>query len=338
MPSAELVAPAHVEAIAAADDARDELYLRLRARADDYASEALAPSTRRTYLGEWRAFVRFCTALRVKALPADEETVRLYLSAMADRGRRPSGIDVALAAISHAHTRAGLDSPRSSRGVLEVRRGLRRRLGTAPAPKAALAPDPLRVVVGALPGDALGVRDRALLLLGWVGGFRPSELGAVAMRDLTFIPKHEPKKVVVRIPRSKTDQEGQGLVVKTIPRSSAPESCPVRALLAWLEVRGGDEGPVFLGARFGRRFGSLPLSRRDIGRIVKRACARAGFDREVVHELAGVSLRSGFVTAAVEAGKPLPVIMLQTGHRKPQTLTKYVRRAALEATAAEGLL
>jgi integrase len=346
VPTVELVALAQAAPLGGAellasegaDAHRDGLYVRLQARADGYAAEALASTTRRAYRGEWRAFVSFCSALGLAPLPAEDETLRIYLGALADKGRRPAGIDVALAAIGHAHTRAGLPSPRSSPAVVDVRRGIRRRLGTAPAPKAALGADELREVVADLPHDALGARDRALLLLGWVGGFRPAELAAVALRDLVFEPRHAPQRILVRIPRSKTDQEGQGLVVKTIPRSAAAESCPVRALLAWLDVRPGGEGPVFLGARFGRAFGSQALSRRDVSRILKRASARAGLDREHVDELAGASLRSGFVTAAVAAGKPLPVIMVQTGHKKPQTLTKYVRRAALEASAAEGLL
>jgi integrase len=275
----------------------------------------------------------------VSALPADNDTLRMYLGAMADQGRRPAGIDVALAAIGHAHSRAGHGSPRSRPAVLDVRRGLRRKLGTAPSPKAALAVEQLRTVVGALPADGLGARDRALILLGWIGGFRPSELAAVVMRDLSFEPKLvEPRRILVRIPRSKTDQEGQGLLVKVIPRAGAPEVCPVRAVEAWLDIRGRAEGPLFVGARFGRRFGTLPLSRRDVARILKRASARAGLDRETVEQLAGVSLRSGFVTAACAAGRPLAVIMAQTGHRKPQTLTRYVRRAALDTSAAEGLL
>ena len=312
----------------------DPLFLHLYARAEEYASDALAPATRRLYVGEWRAFVSFCSLFGAAPLPAHPDTVRLYLAHMADRGRRPAGIDVALAAISHAHTRQGLKSPRSDRGVLETRSGIRRRLGVAQQPKGAMTTADLRAIVEAMPATPIGIRDRALLLLGWVGAFRPSELAALLIADLSFQPQpNAAPKLRVSVRRSKTDQEGRGLY-KWIPPASDETVCPVRATMAWLEVLSREAGPLFPGHRR-NGWSEKPLCRRDVARRVKRGSTRAQLDAA---PLSGASLRSGFVTAAVGAGKPIALIMAQTGHRRAETLIRYVRGAALQSTAAEGLL
>lgn len=315
----------------------ERLCADLHARAETFASEALAKSTRRVYVGEWKGFVAFCAALHLCPLPADPGTVRWYLAHLAER-RRPAGIDVALAAICHAHTRHDFPSPRSDRRLLEVRSGIRRTLGAAPRPKAAVTPGELHQMTEALPDTALAVRDRALLRLGFIGAFRPAELAALQIEDLTFVPRRDRDRPEVRIlvRRSKTDQEGMGLL-KIVPPAKDAAACPVVALLAWLELLaalGRKTGPLWPGQRLGR-FGEHPLSRRDISRIMKRTARRGGLDAE---PLAGVSLRSGFVTAAIGAGKSIPQIMLQTGHRRPETVLRYARTASLSAGAAEGLL
>ena len=148
--------------------------------------------------------------------------------------------------------------------------GIRRSLGTAPDQKRALETAQLRRLLTATPEDTLGGRrDRALLLLGFAGGFRRSELVALELEDLA----DSEHGLRVRLRRSKTDQEAEG-DVKGIPWGSHPETCPVRAVRAWLEASGITEGPLFRAVDRHGRLGSGRLGDRAAAEVVKRAAAR----------------------------------------------------------------
>src|SRR5262249_44910068 len=147
-----------------------------------------------------------------------------------------------LAAISKQHRDHGKSSPCSMRysAISEVLRGVRREKGVRAEAKAALSTDKLRAMVGALPQSPRGLRDRALLLVGFAGGFRRSELTALDFADITDMV--EGLKVLIR--RSKSDQEGEGRPIG-IPYGSDPRTCPVRAFRAWIKASGITDGPVF---------------------------------------------------------------------------------------------
>jgi integrase len=174
------------------------------------------------------------------SLPAAPETVALYLTARAGQGRRPATLEQDLAAIAGAHRAAGLPSPRDAEAVRMVRAGIRRERGTAPRQVAPLLAGHVRALVGALPRTLLGMRDRALLLVGFAGAFRRSELAALRVEDLDWTDEG----LKVRLRRSKTDQEGEGRTVE-IPRGARAALCPVRALEAWLTAAGVTAGAVF---------------------------------------------------------------------------------------------
>ena len=168
----------------------------------------------------------------------------------------------------------------------------------------------------------LDVRDRALLLAGFAGAFRRSELVGLDVGDLEL----NSAGLIVTIRRSKTDQEGQGRKVE-LSYGSTPATCPVRALEAWLAVLGADEGPLLLA---GRR-----LTAQSVALIIKRLATQAGMEAK---DLAGHSLRAGLATAA--AGVSERAIMTQTGHRSLATLRKYIREGSLfleNAAAKVGL-
>jgi integrase len=296
-----------------------------------YAAASKAPRTRATYAGEWKGFVAWALGAGLVALPAEGPTVALYLAALADRGRRPAGIEVALAAIVQAHRLAGHGSPREHVAVREVRAGIRRTLGVAPKQAAPLVAADLCLAVAALPATLLGVRDRALLLLGWAGGLRRSELVALDADDV----RETADGIEVHLRRSKTDQEGEGRRVG-VPWGSSPASCPVRAVRAWREAAEVDAGPLFVGlTRHGKLTGNR-LDGREVARIVQRSAAAAGLDAA---ELSGHSLRAGLATSAARAGKSERSIMRQTGHRSVTTVRKYIRDAEMFVdNAAGGLL
>ena len=169
---------------------------------------------------------------------------------------------------------AGIAWLRGAPAIGKVMSGIRRRHGAAGhAQKAPLGDEDLVALVGTLGEGRVGLRDRALLTLGWMGAFRRSELVALRVEDVT----RTRDGLVVRVRRSKSDQEGRG-AEKGIPYASRPALCPVRALSDWLEAGGIASGPLFRAVdRFGR-VRDAALSDRSVARIVQRAAAAAGFE------------------------------------------------------------
>jgi integrase len=185
-------------------------------------------------------------------------------------------------------------------------------------------------MVATLPETRGGARDRALLLVGFAGAFRRSELVGLTVADAAF----SSEGLTITLRRSKTDQEGQGRKVG-LPYGSTAATCPVRALQAWLDAAAVTAGPLFRSVdRHGNVGGAL--GDRDVARIVKRVAEAAGIDPANV---AGHSLRAGLATTAAKAGKAAHVIMKQTGHRSVAMVQRYVRDAELFSdNAAAGLL
>jgi len=279
--------------------------------AKKYASEARAGRTRVEYAKQWRAFSGWCTANGLCELPAAPQTLCLYLATRADEGRKVATLAQALAAISETHQVAGHKSPRTDRLVRETWKGVRRRLGVAPDQKQALSVRDLRKMIDDLPPGLLGLRDRALITVGFAGGFRRSELVALDGADLAFVDEG-----------LKTDQEGAGLT-KVIAYGSDPATCPVRSLQDWLELAGIGEGPVFRGVDRHGRVSDRRLTDHSVAVVVKRVAKKAGLTTEL---LSGHSLRAGFVTEAKKNGADDAAIMDQTGHKSLAMVQRYHRR------------
>ena len=212
-----------------------------------------------------------------------------------------------------------------------VVQGIRRTLGVAPSQKAPLLADQLKSVLKELPTGLIGLRDRALLLIGFGGAFRRSELVGLDVGDVVF----GERGLEVLIRRSKTDQEGAGRKIG-IPSARKTEHCPVVALKGWLDAGAISSGPIFREINRHARVGGGRLSDRGVALIVKRSVERAGLEPK---DFAGHSLRAGLVTSAAIEGKSMTAIMKQTGHRSVAMVTRYVRDATLfNDNAAEGLL
>ncbi len=190
----------------------------------------------------------------------------------------------------------------------------------SPRPKKALLPDDLRCALASLPETPAGRRDRALLLLGFAGAFRRSELVALDWADLAWVSEG----LVVTLRRSKTDPEGQGRKIG-IPYGRREEVCPVRALELWRDHTGSN-GPVFRAVDGHGTSDSERLSDKAVARILKRALEQAGIASA---EYAGHSLRAGFATAAAAGGASERAIMNQTGHRSLPMLRRYIREGSL---------
>ncbi len=171
-----------------------------------------------------------------------------------------------------------------------------------------------------LPDTMIGTRDRALLLVGFAGAFRRSELVAIDIADL----QSREEGIVVTVRRSKTDQEAAGRHV-ALPLGRAHHSCPVRAIDVWRRAVGISEGPLFWSIdRHGRVGGRLTPAAVNL--IVKSAARGANLDAEM---LSGHSLRAGFATTAAAAGASERAIAAQTGHRSMNVLRRYVRHGSV---------
>ena len=203
-----------------------------------YARADKSAATRRAYRSDFDLFRSWCNVKRVPALPAEPETVAAFLAAEANRGVKASTIGRRLAAIRYAHKLAGHEPPTNSEAVKATLRGIRRTAGSAPARKAPATADKIVAMVDKAGGDPKGLRDRALLLLGFAGAFRRSELVALDIADLQFCDGG--LRVIIR--KSKTDQEGQGATI-AIARGSI--ACPVEAVRAWIKTAGIVDGPLF---------------------------------------------------------------------------------------------
>jgi integrase len=266
----------------------------------------------------------------VCSLPAAPQTVAGFLAAEAEAGRKPATIGRRGAAIRYAHKLAGYDDPpTNSEAVKATLRGIRRKKSTAPARKAPAVAETLRDMARAAPDRIKGLRDRALLLLGFGGAFRRSELVALNVADLE--ETDEGLRVTIR--RSKTDQEGQGVTI-AIVRGGA--CCPVKALRAWLDAAGITEGPVFRPVRKGGNVRDQRLSAKSVNDIVKAYADQVGLDGAA---FGAHSLRSGFLTSAARRGARIFKMRDVSRHKSMDVLQAYVRDADLfRDHAGAGLL
>ncbi len=315
-----VLAPQAIEQIQAAT--RSAALVPLTAQAQAFISAAKADATRKAYRSDWQQFDRWCAEHGLAPLPASPETVTLYLAALATT-HKPASLQRKLTSISKAHQAAGYPSPATMQhaAVSETLKGIRRTFGTAQPGKEPLLTADILKMLDSLPENLLGLRDRALLLVGYAGGFRRSELAAIKVEDVT----ETADGLIIRLARSKTDQEGQGTSV-ALPYASQAATCPVRCYRAWLENSGITTGAVFRSIDRHGKMSERALDAGSIARIVKRAAAEAGLDPA---GYAGHSLRAGFATQAFLNGAPELAIMRQTRHRSLATVRKYIRDRSL---------
>jgi site-specific recombinase XerD len=298
-------------------------------RVASYVHASRAASTLRGYRADWRDFESWCHEHGATSLPAAPTTVASYISAVADRGLKVGSIQRRISAIAAAHTAAGHDSPPTASAAVRLcMAGIRRTLGVYQEGKNALLTSDLVAMIARLPNNRKGLRDRALLLIGFAGAFRRSELVGLNVADLEF--GSEGLKVLIR--KSKTDQEGEGQKIG-IPPGQNLATCPLAALQNWLHAAGITEGPIF--RPLDRHMNVKPARLRDqsVALVVKQYGGLAGLDQK---KIAAHSLRAGLVTQAAICGVPERVIMLQTRHKSSDMLRRYIRETTLFRDNAAG--
>jgi site-specific recombinase XerD len=290
----------------------------LRAVVADYAAASRSAATMRAYTQGWQHFTSWCDERQVIALPAAPETVAAYLADLAQNGRKVATLTRRLAALAQAHQLAGFPSPTRDERLRTVLKDIKRTIGVAQRAKSPATTEVLKLLLDQLPDSLLGVRDRALLLIGFAGAFRRSELVGLDLADI----QTDPQGLLLTVRRSKTDQEGAG-IVKPIPYGRNEETCPVRALALWRELAGLTNGDGRLFRPMDRHGNVKPqrLTDQSVALVVKRyAAARLDPD-----QFAGHSLRAGLPTSAAQRDVSERDIMRQTNHRSVLMVRRSIR-------------
>ena len=284
---------------------------------NEFLLAEIAPATRRAYASDFRTFSRWCQKKQLVNLPASSEAVALFISGESAQGSKPGTIIRRLAAIRYAHESAGHQSPTRELLVTATNKGIRRSVATAPEQKRPATVELVRRLVSHCPDTLAGLRDKAMILTGFAGAMRRSELVALQVADIQFMDKG--MRVTIR--NSKTDQEGFGQV---IPIYKGSNLRVVETLQLWLQRANITQGPIFRPFTKSGSLRNQALSDRSVALILKHYVTAEGLDPA---DYAGHSLRSGFLTSAAQRGASIFKMLDVSRHKKVDTLRSYVRMA-----------
>jgi integrase len=290
---------------------------------NDFVRDSLAENTRKAYLSDLCEFERWGGSI-----PSSAETVAAYLAARADTLAVASLVRH-VASISKAHEAQGLPNPTRSELVRATMRGIKRTRGCGQREAKPLLRDDLMLVLDAIGEGLKDIRDRVLLLIGFAGALRRSELVGLDVGDI----EHVRQGAVLTLRRSKTDQDGQGRKIG-IPYGRT-RWCPVAALDVWLAVSGITEGAIFRPVDRHGRVHDIRLSGEAVSLVVRQRVAAAGIDQS---RYSGHSLRAGLATSAAQAGVSAWRIKAQTRHASDAMLARYIREGELFTDNAAGAL
>ncbi len=322
----------------------------LAERARDYAEAASSTNTRRAYASDWKHFAGWCRREGLDALAPNPQVIGLYITACASGARAVGGrqnavstIERRLSALVWAYTQRGLALDRRDRHIATVLAGLRNTHASPPRQKEAVLPEDLLAMLETCErGTLRGLRDRAMLLIGFAGGLRRSEVtGLDAGRDQTEDGRGWievlPDGLLVTL-RGKT-----GWREVEIGRGSSPATCPVEALETWLKLARIGTGPLFRRVTGkGKEVGPMRLNDREVARLVKRAAMQAGLRGDLPEKdrptlFAGHSLRAGLASSAEVDERH---VQKQLGHASAEMTRRYQRRRdrfRVNLTKAAGL-
>ena len=270
-----------------------------------------ANNTLRAYRADFRDFALFCQQNGLNSMPSEPKIVTLYLTHLS-KSSKYSTLKRRLASISVVHRLNGHYLDTKHPVITENLLGIKRVKGTYQKAKKPILINDLKLIVNAINKDKNQIsrsKNKALLLIGFAGGFRRSELVAILLDDVEFVS--EGVKIFVK--RSKTDQSGEGMT-KGIPYFSSPDYCPVISLKNWIQ-----EGKIKSGKIF-------DMSDKNVALTIKKYAAIAGLDQ---NKYSGHSLRSGFATSTAELGAEERSIMAMTGHKTTQMVRRYIKEANL---------
>ena len=269
-------------------------------------------NTIRAYQSDYNDFSLFCSKNGFQAMPTQPKILALYLTHLSSYSKF-STLKRRLASISILHKTKGHYIDTKHPIIMENLMGIKRKNGSNQKGKKPLLINDLKSLIEAIhqskEKDFRKTRDKALVLIGFSGGFRRSELVDVEYEDIEFVT--EGVKIFVK--KSKTDQSGEGMT-KAIPYFDNENFCPVKSLKNWIEVSDLNEGKIF------------NISDKSVALIIKKYANFAGLD---AHRYAGHSLRSGFATSTAESGAEERNIMAMTGHKSTEMVRRYIKEANL---------
>ena len=271
-----------------------------------------AQNTLRAYASDFRHFRDFCIDNNVKYLPSDPRIISLYLTKLAKTSKF-STLKRRIASISVVHRMKGHYLDTKHPIIIENLLGIKRVKGSNQKAKKPILINDLKLIIKVInetkQPNKRKIRDKAIILVGFSGGFRRSELVNIEYEDIEFV--NEGVKILIK--RSKTDQSGEGMI-KAIPYFDNKNFCPVLALKKWIE---------FSQIKFGKLFN---ISDKSVALIIKKYASITGLDP---NKYGGHSLRSGFATSAAESGAEERNIMAMTGHKTTQMVRRYIQEANL---------
>ena len=276
-----------------------------------------ANNTIRAYKSDFKDFSKFCVKNGFKSLPTEPKIVSLYLTYLSSSSKM-STLKRRIASITVIHRLKGLYIDTKHPIIIENLMGIRRKMGSYQKSKKPILINELKEIIKAINevnnqngklGEERISRDKAIILIGFAGGFRRSELVSINYEDLEFVTEG----VKIFIKRSKTDQSGEGMI-KALPYFENKNFCPVTWLNKWLEISKIKTGLIF------------NISDRSVALLVKKYASIAGLDSNLY---SGHSLRSGFATVSADFGADERSIMTMTGHKTTQMVRRYIQEANL---------
>ena len=269
-------------------------------------------NTLRAYQSDYKDFLLFCSKNGFQAMPTQPKILSIYLTHLSSFSKY-STLKRRLASISILHKTKGHYIDTKHPVIIENLMGIKRRNGSNQKGKKPLLINDLKIIINSIhqsnEKSLKKVRDKALVLIGFSGGFRRSELVSLEFEDVEFVS--EGVKIFVK--RSKTDQSGEGMT-KAIPYFDNHNFCPVLALKNWMELIDIKNGKIF------------NISDKNVALIIKKYANYAGLDS---NKYAGHSLRSGFATSTAESGADERNIMAMTGHKSTEMVRRYIKEANL---------
>ena len=271
-----------------------------------------AQNTLRAYASDFRHFRNFCIDNNVKYLPSDPRIISLYLTKLAKTSKF-STLKRRIASISVIHKMKGHYLDTKHPIIIENLLGIKRVKGSNQKAKKPILINDLKLIINVIDetkqANKRKIRDKAIILVGFSGGFRRSELVNIEYEDLEFV--NEGVKIIIK--RSKTDQSGEGMI-KAIPYFDNKAFCPVISLKNWISNSEIKSGKIF------------EISDKSVALIIKKYTSLGGLDSK---KYAGHSLRSGFATSTAESGAEERNIMAMTGHKTTQMIRRYIQEANL---------
>jgi len=269
-------------------------------------------NTLRAYQSDYRDFSLFCSKNGFQVMPTQPKILALYLTHLSSFSKY-STLKRRLASIAILHKSKGHYIDTKHPIIIENLMGIKRKNGTNQKGKKPILINDLKQIIEAIyqsnEKNNKKIRDKALILIGFSGGFRRSELVNIEYEDIDFVSEG----IKIFIKKSKTDQSGEGMI-KAIPYFDNQKFCPVIAIKNWIELITLKSGKIF------------NISDKNVALIIKKYANLAGLDSE---KYAGHSLRSGFATSAAEAGAEERNIMTMTGHKSTEMVRRYIREANL---------